>query len=304
LRYDSYYSRWSINLQSKLKVDWELIVNETDRAHDRKNYEKVILKQISIDRTNRKIIASFYLDDNDGPIIEPEKNMKIQAELEKQWAQQINKLIEERNKENRNEISLTEIRRILNKSNGPRDEVSISEIVQRHTSLVKNGRYYIIDPSKPHSPPPFDYEEVVGGNDVFTQTSRRERIQLPRDPTNFASQLHHFIRMVNRDPDKSITMRDYRREVQRVYNIRSESGAFYIFLALYRYEQDWLDKEISIETNDWAAFVKNIEKQIVESARIIDQRFDFVIPRTVIKLYFQDVLVCTPNGNVSRDRNE
>jgi hypothetical protein len=304
LRYDSYYSRWSINLQSKLKVNWELVVNETDRGHGRKNYEAVILKQLSIDRTNRKIIASFYLDDNNRPIIEPEKNMKIQAELEKQWAQQINKLIKERNKESRNEISLTEIRRILNKSNGPRDEDAISEIVQRHTSLVKNGRYYIIDSSKPHSPPPFDYEEVVCGNDTFTQTNRRDRIQLPRDPTNFASQLHHFIRMVNRDPNKSITMREYRREVQRVYNIRYESGAFYIFLAQYRYEQNWLDKEISSGTNDWAAFVKNIEKQIVESARIIEQRFDFVIPRKVIKLYFQDVLECTPNENVSRDRNE
>jgi len=304
LRYDSYYSRWSINLQSKLKVNWELIVNETDRGHGRKNYEKVILKQISIDRTNKRIIASFYLNDNGKPIVEPEENMKIQAELEKQWARQIDKIIKERKKEKRNEISLTEIRRILNKSNGPRDEEGILEIVQRHTDLVKKGRYFILDPLEPHSPPPFDYEEVVGGNDAFTQTIRRDRIQLPQDPTNFASQLHHFMRMVNRDPNKPITMLEYSRDVQKVYNIRFENGAFYIFLALYGYEGTWLDKKITNRPNNWATFVKDIEGAVTESVRIIEQRDGFKIPLKVIKLYFQDVLECTPNENVSRDRNE
>jgi hypothetical protein len=304
LRYDSYYSRWSINLQSKLKVNWALIVNETDRLHGRKNYEKVILKQISIDRTNRKIIASFYLDDNDGPIIEPEKNMKIQAELEKQWAQQINKLIKERKKETRNEISLTEIRRILNKSNGPRDEDSISEIVQRHTSLVKNGRYYIIDSSKPHSRPPFGYEEVDGGKNAFTQIGRRDRIQLPRDPARFAVALHHFISMVHRDKSKTITMLEYSREVENGYDMKYQSGAFLIFLALHDYEHTWLEKEIIDLRIEWGTFVKSIERVVIGKCDVIRRDFGYEIPSKVIKLYFQDVLECAPINDESRDRNE
>ena len=304
LRYDSYYSRWSINLQSKLKVNWELVVNETDRGHGRKNYEAVILKQLSIDRTNRKIIASFYLDDNNRPIIEPEENMKIQAELEKQWAQQINKLIKERNKEARNEISLTEIRRILNKSNGPRDEDAISEIVQRHTSLVKNGRYYIIDSSKSHSRPPFEYEEVDGGENAFTQTGRRDRIQLPRDPARFAVALHHFISMVHRDKSKTITMLEYSREVENDYDMKYQSGAFLIFLALHDYEHTWLEKEIIDLRIEWGTFVKSIERVAIGKCDVIRRNFGYDIPSKVIKLYFQDVLECAPINDESRDRNE
>jgi len=292
LRYDRYFSRWSRTLSTKLGSDWELIVNETDTSKYSKNYEKVIIKQESINRTNKRIIASFYLNDEGEAILAPEENMKIRDELEKQWSQQIDKIIKERKEEGRNEISMTEIRRLLNKSNGHRGEGSILDIVKRNTDLVKHGNYFIIDSSKPHSPPPFDYESVDGGGDTFTQTSRRDRIQLPRDPVHFSYQLHHFISMTKKK--KSITMLEYSREVENIYNKKYQSGAFMIFLALHKYESTWIEKKIIEIPTDWTKFVKEIENAVIGKCDIIEQDYGYEISKKVIKLYFQEVSEFSP----------
>ena len=185
MKYDEPLSRWEQNLERR---QWKLVVKETNQGHQSNSYDKVVVIQENFLRTEKKIVCRFHRDTEDEVVVELGDDLTLMAELERVWKKSIDELIKERRAESRNEISLRELKSIIEHEGGPSDEESVIEIVKRITSLYKVDKYFVIDPLKPYSPPPPQYMELEGGKSTFTTNwNHKHKILLPSDPTTFGA---------------------------------------------------------------------------------------------------------------------
>jgi uncharacterized protein YqgV (UPF0045/DUF77 family)/GTPase SAR1 family protein len=290
IQYVSENSRWECRLKRK---GWKIVVLETNQFHDLNKYEKSILVQEGVHRTNKKIICSFYRDDNEKIILEPESSMKLMAILEKKLLKKIGELIEERKNEGRNETSLSELIKLFKDTGVPYAEKSVIETIGRITNLYKVNKYYVIDPKKPHSPPPPEYQELDGWKEVFSSSWQQNRIMIPLDPSMFASYLEKFDSMLKLD--SKMTLRKYRNMIRNDFEDVNTSGAFYIYWALKeteRYNQEWQDLPIKKLDCTKSEFSNNVEGSVLA----LCGRFPHSINNEVVHLYFRDVSDAFRNG--------
>lgn len=291
IQYVSDNSRWECQLKRK---GWKIVVLETNQSHDLDKYEKSILVQEGIHRTNKKITCSFYRDDNEKIILEPESSMKLMAILERGLLKKIDALIEERKNEGRNETSLSELIKLFKDTGVSFAEKNVVETIGRITNLFKVNKYYVIDPQKPHSPPPPEYQELEVWKEVFSSRWQQNRIMLPLDPSTFASYLEKFDSMLK--SESKMTLHKYRNMIRKHFDDGDASGAFYIYWALKKnnqsYDNNWV--HIHIETLDYtlSEFIDNIEKSVLSRCR----RFPHSINNEVVHLYFRDVRDAFGNG--------
>jgi hypothetical protein len=93
-------------------------------------------------------------------------------------------------------------------NDGPDAEKPVVDILARiMPELYKVAKYFVIDPNKPHSPPPPEYQELKGWGDVFSHRWTKDRIILPLDPSIYANYIKKFISML--DSEKTMTLRKY-----------------------------------------------------------------------------------------------
>ena len=145
------------------------------------------------------------------------------------------------------------------------------------------GKYYVIDPQKEHTRPPFEYEEVYGSEEAFTEINDRTRIQLPKDPVQFAGMLRYV------KNQKNLTMGQYALYAKKYFNQYYSNGAFFIYLSIKRFESNWYDIPIEIPQN-WNQFVKGVEKAIESQRSRLQSKGDRKIDPKVVQLYFKEVL--------------
>lgn len=285
LRYDKFHSRWSRDIE---KHNFKVIVQETNKEHGVFSYKSVLLKQQSFNRTEKRIVASFYRDEKENVIKSLHQNMVLKEKLEKDWSEEVMKLIISNQDEGRNTISLAEIGNTLS---GPSGDLSLDEIkkfISTYFDYMKPvGNYYVIDPDKKHTRPPFEYEEVNGSGEAFTEINDRTRIQLPKDPVQFAGMLRYV------KNKKKLTMSQYARYAKNNFGHYHSNGAFFIYLSIRKYASDWYDISIEIPQN-WNKFVKDVEKAIEIHRARLQSRGDRDIDPKVVQLYFKEVLAHGP----------
>jgi len=283
IRYVEEDSRWVKNLERK---GWEIVVLETNNTHELTEYPRAILVQERFLRTNKKIICSFYRDDDGSLILEPEESMILMVTLEKVWREKIDKLVKDRLEEGRNEVSLTEMIRLFKDNDGPDAEKPVVDILARiMPELYKVAKYFVIDPNKPHSPPPPEYQELKGWGDVFSHRWTKDRIILPLDPSIYANYIKKFISML--DSEKTMTLRKYRIKIRDTFNDHDGHGAYFIFNVLHpRHVTDWQDIEISELGHTSFQFVKKLEKSVLGKC----QQFAHNINKEVVTSYFSEIM--------------
>jgi hypothetical protein len=284
LRYDSHSSRWNLKIQ---KHRFTIIVQETNKEHDADYYDKVLLKQQSFNRTEKRIVASFYRDENEDVIKSLHENMFLKEKVEEGWREEIFRLILLNETANRNTISLTEIANRLTRLSGFLTFNDIKKFVSTNFDYMKQvGNYYVIDPQKAHTRPPFEYEKINGSDDAFSETGDRSRLQLPKDPVQFAGMLCYVMN------EKNITMQQYAKVAKKRFGHYDSNGAFFIFLSRKRFDANWLEQPIEIPQN-WNHLVKGVEKAI-ENHR---SRTQNEIDPEIVRLYFKEVLEHGPESN-------
>jgi hypothetical protein len=277
LHYDSHHSRWSIDIP---KHSFTIIVQETNKKHDAHNYDKVLLKQQSFNRTEKRIVASFYRDENEEVIESLQDNMLLKEKVENGWREEIFLLIVLNETANRNTISLTEIANILTRLSGYLTLNDIKKFISTNFNFMKLvGNYYVIDPNKAHTRPPFEYENINGSDDAFSETGDRSRLELPKDPVQFAGMLRYAMN------EKNLTMKEYAKVVRKKLGHYDCNGAFFIFLSIKKFEPNWFEHPIEIPQN-WTRLVKGVEMRI-ENHR--SRKCDKIDPE-IVRLYFKEVL--------------
>ena len=181
---------------------------ETDQNHKQRNYQKVIVEQQEIHRTNKRITCSFYLDDYGNVMIEPESSMRLMEQIEEVLIEKINQLINERKQKNRNDISLSELMKIFKETvNKTITEEDVIKMISKITELTKENQYYIIDKSKPQTPPPPQYQEHKGWEKYSLNGIQIELFRL-LDPNVFVSYLEKFFKML--ETESIMTFRKYK----------------------------------------------------------------------------------------------
>jgi hypothetical protein len=277
LHYDSHHSRWSMDIP---KHSFTIIVQETNKQHDAQYYDKVLLKQQSFNRTEKRIIASFYRDENEDVIESLQDNMLLKEKVENGWREEIYHLIVLNETANRNTISLTEIATILTRLSGYLTLNDIKKFISTNFDFMKLvGNYYVIDPDKAHTRPPFEYEKINGSDDAFSETGDRSRLELPKDPVQFAGMLRYAMN------EKNLTMKEYAKVARKNFGHYHCNGAFFIFLSIKKFEANWFEHPIEIPQN-WNRLVKGVEKRI-ENHRF--RKCDKIDPE-IVRLYFKEVL--------------
>ena len=281
LRYDEFHSRWYRDIENH---NFKVIIQETNKEHGVLSYDKVLLKQKSFNRTEKRIVALFYRDENENVIKSLHQNMVLKEQLEEGWREQIIELIMSNEEDGRNTISLAEISNVLSGLSRHLSLDDIKKFISTHFDYMKPvGKYYVIDPKKEHTRPPFEYEEVDGSEEAFTEINDRTRIQLPKDPVQFAGMLRYV------KNQKKLTMSKYARHAKKNFNHYHSNGAFFIYLSIERFESNWY--EISIEIpQDWNQFVKGVEKAIENQRSRLQSKGDRKIDPKVVQLYFKEVL--------------
>ena len=85
-------------------------------------------------------MCRFHRDTEDEVVVELGDDLTLMAEFERVWKKSIEELIKERRAESRNEISLRELKSIIEHEGGPSDEESVIEIVKRilHCTRLTN----------------------------------------------------------------------------------------------------------------------------------------------------------------------
>lgn len=287
MKYAESSSRWE---QSLVRKGWRLVVKETNRGHQLNTYDKVVVVQENFLRTEKKMVCRFHRDTDDEVVVELGHDLTLMAELERIWKKSIDGLIKERKAEYRNEISLRELKSIIEQEGGPSDEESIIEIVQRITSLYKVDKYFVINPSKPYSPPPPQYMEIEGGKSTFTtKWNQKNKILLPSDPTMFGTYMVTLFNLVETNP--GTTFRRYNRKIQNDFGDNSTTGAYFVFHGLgNRHKEGWLDEPISLQSYSKIELVKCVEKSVLGKCDIIKGRYKHILNKAVIRSYFVDVL--------------
>lgn len=287
MKYDEPLSRWEQNLERR---QWKLVVKETNQGHESNSYDKVVVIQENFLRTEKKIVCRFHRDAEDEVVVELGDDLTLMAELERVWKKSIDELIKERRAEFRNEISLRELKSIIEHEGGPSDEESIIEIVKRITSLYKVDKYFVIDPLKPYSPPPPQYMEIEGGKSTFTTNwNHKHKILLPSDPTIFGAYMITLFNLVETNP--GTTFRRYNRKIQTDFGDNSTTGAYFVFHGLgNRHKEGWLDERIDLKSYSKVELVKCVEKSVLGKCELIRVQSGHTLNRAVIKSYFVDVL--------------
>jgi hypothetical protein len=281
LRYDEFHSRWYRDIK---KHNFKVIVQETNKEHDVLSYDKVLLKQKSFNRTEKRIVALFYRDENENVIKSLHQNMVLKEQLEEGWREQIMELIMSNEDDGRNTISLAEISNVLSRLSGHLSLDEIKKFISTHFDYMNPvGKYYVIDPDKPHIRPAFEYEEVVGSDEAFTEDKDRTRIQLPKDPVQFAGMLRYV------KNKKNLTMSQYALHAKNNFGHYYANGAFYIYLSIKNYKSNWYDIQIEIPQN-WNQFVKGVEKATEKTRSMLQSKGERKIDPKVVQLYFKEVL--------------
>ena len=289
MNYNPNNSRWEANLDRK---GWKIVILETDQNHKQRYYGKVIVEQQEIHRTNKRITCSFYLDEDDNVMTEPESSMRLMVHIEEVLIEKIDLLIEERKQENRNDISLFELMKIFKETvNKTITEEYVLNTISKITDLTKENQYYVIDQSKPHTPPPPRYQEHEGWEKIFSAKWNRDRIILPLDPYVFVSYLEKFLKML--ETESNMNFRKYKTSIRKDFGDNDGAGAFYIYWALKkakRYDSNWLDVpigpngEINLESVK-LQFIDDLERSVIG----LCDRFKHKINKQVVKSYFNDV---------------
>jgi len=289
MNYNSNNSRWEANLDRK---GWKIVILETDQNHKQLYYQKVIVEQQEIHRTNKRITCSFYLDEGDDVMTEPESSMRLMGQIEEVLIEKINQLIEERKQVNRNDISLFELMKVFKETvNKTITEEDVINMISKRTNLTKENQYYVIDQSKPHTPPPPEYQEYEGWEKIFSPKWNPDRIIIPLNPNVFVSYLEKFFKML--ETESNMNFRKYKDSIRKDFRDNNGSGAFYIYWALKkgkRYDSNWLDvpigpnREINLES-DKSQFIEDLERSVIGRC----ERFKHKINKQVVRSYFNDV---------------
>lgn len=289
MNYNPNNSRWEANLDRK---GWKIVILETDQNHKQRYYQKVIVEQQEIHRTNKRITCSFYLDEDDNVMTEPESSMRLMGQIEEVLIEKINHLIKERKQENRNDISLFELMKIFKETvNKTITEEDVIKMISKITDLTKENQYYVIDKSKPHTPPPPQYQEHEGWEKTFSAKWNPDRIILPLDPYVFVSYLEKFFKMM--ETESNMNFRKYKTSIRKDFGDNHGAGAFYIYWALKkakRYDNNWLDiplgpnGEIKLES-DKLQFIDDLERSVIGRC----DRFKHKIEKQIVNSYFKDV---------------
>ena len=285
LAYAEEHSRWEHSLGRK---GWKITVKETNQGHQGNQYSTVILVQESFARTSKRIVCTFHRGANGSVTREPKDSMVLMEELEKTWKKQVDQLITQRVNESRNELSFSELRRILENHGGPSDIDSVNEILNRITNLTKIDNYYVIDPNKRYSEPPPAYTELEGGTDVFSAKWTKSKIVLPIQPSQFAGYILTFINML--EEFEEITMRAYRNKIRNDFSDSEASGAFFIYFALgRRFMEGWLDDTIDGLGCSPKEFVGKVKQSVKGKCPAVERQSGKRINKKVIDSYFNEV---------------
>ena len=289
MNYNPNNSRWETNLDRK---GWKVVIMETDQNHEQRNYQRVIVEQQEIHRTNKRITCSFYLDDDGNVMTEPESSMRLMVQIEEVLIEKIAQLIKERKLKKRNDISLFELMKIFKETvNKTITEEDVIKMISKITDLIKENQYYIIDQSKPHSPPPPQYQDYEGWEKIFSAKWNPDRIILPLNPYVFVSYLEKFFKMM--ETESNMNFRKYKTSIRKDFGDNHGAGAFYIYWALKKakkYDKNWLEiplgpnGEINLES-DKLQFIDDLERSVIGRC----DRFKHNIDKQSVNSYFKDI---------------